>query len=286
MAPPSITKDVHVPKNLHGKIIGKQAATLKDIESDYPGVKVTVPRRNDPSEFVRLAGPEDAVRRAERRVLDIAGVLSDEAAAERKKVDELRRDKDRLFEEANKAMGPKRHQLLDAAHAKKRELEEEQKAAAQRIFKRKNTGYGLEQMDLHGLHLDEAMERVRERLKKLEAGDVASVEIITGAGHHSEGNKARIKPAVEALLKERSSTLSYEEMGGGGGFKVRLSYGDTAVPVGGVPVGGVPVQIEVEAASGGSGFLSALLSCFGCFSKREESSQSTRAPGECTMERT
>ena len=88
MAPPSITKDVQVPKNLHGKIIGKQAATLKDIESDYPGVKVTVPRRNDPSEFVRLAGPEDAVRRAERRVLDIAGVLSDEAAAERKKVDE------------------------------------------------------------------------------------------------------------------------------------------------------------------------------------------------------
>ena len=281
MAPPSITKDVYVPKNLHGKIIGKQAATLKDIESDYPGVKVTVPRRNDPSEFVRLAGPEDAVRRAERRVLDIAGVLSDEAAAERKKVDELRRDKDRLFEEANKAMGPKRHQLLDAAHAKKRELEEEQKAAAQRIFKRKNTGYGLEQMDLHGLHLDEAMERVRERLKKLEAGDVASVEIITGAGHHSEGNKARIKPAVEALLKERSSTLSYEEMGGGGGFKVRLSYGDTAVLV-----GGVPVQIEVEAASGGSGFsgfLSALLSCFGCFSMREPS---TPAPGESTMERT
>ena len=35
MAPPSITKDVHVPKNLHGKIIGKQAATLKDIESDF-----------------------------------------------------------------------------------------------------------------------------------------------------------------------------------------------------------------------------------------------------------
>ena len=31
---------------------------------------------------------------------------------------------------------------------------------------------------------------------------------------HSEGHKARIKPAVEALLKERSSTLRYEAMAG------------------------------------------------------------------------
>lgn len=260
MSPPSITKDVHVPKNMHGKIIGKQAATLKDIESDYPGVKVTVPRRNDPSELIRLAGPEDAVRHAERRVLDIAGVLSDEAAAERKKADELRRDKDRLFEEANKASGPRRHQLLDAAHAKKRELEEEEEKAARRIFKRKNTGYGLDQMDLHGLHLDEAMAHVSERLKRLEAGDVASVELITGAGHHSEGHRAKIKPAVEALLKERASTLGYEAMPGGGGFKVYKA------------VGGVPAQVEVEAASGGGGFLSLLLSCCGlCASKREAS---------------
>ena len=56
MAPPTVTKDVRVPKSLHGKIIGKKAATLKDIESDYPGVKVIVPQRNDPSEIVRLAG--------------------------------------------------------------------------------------------------------------------------------------------------------------------------------------------------------------------------------------
>ena len=251
MAPPSISKSVRVPKDLHGKIIGKQAATLKDIESDYPGVKVTVPKRDDPSDLVRLAGPEDAVARAERRVLDIAGVLSDEAAAERKRADDLRREKDRLFDEANRASGPKRHQMLEAAHAKKRQLEAEEKAAAQRIFKRKNTGYGLEQMDLHGLHLDEAMEKVRERLRRLEAGDVASVELITGAGHHSEGNKAKLKPAVEALLQQKASTLSYEPMAGGGGFTVQRAGGG----------------VQVEAASGGGGlggFLSMLLSWCGC----------------------
>ena len=253
MAPPHTTKDVKVPKNLHGKIIGAKAATLKDIESDYPGVKVTVPKRDDPSEFVHLAGPADAVSRAERRVLDIAGVLSDESAAERKKADALRKEKDRLFDEANKAQGPKRRELMDKAHEKKRQLEEEEHAAAQRIFKKKNSGYGLEQMDLHGLHLDEAMEKVKERLKKIEAGDVPSCEFITGAGHHSEGNKAKIKPAVEALLKQQSATLSYEPMDGGGGF--------TVYKVGGAPGG---------AGGGIGGFFGMILSLFGCASKRSD----------------
>jgi hypothetical protein len=82
-------------------------------------------------------------------------------------------------------------------------------------------------------------------------------------------------------------------MGGGGGFKVRLSYEEEKPVVAPVPVGGVPVQIEVdEGASGGGGlggFVSALLlSCFGCFSKPEtpEAVQSTRAPVQSNMERT
>ena len=49
-------------------------------------------------------------------------------AAERKRADEMRREKDRLFDEANRASGQKRHQLLEAAHAKKRQLEAEEKA--------------------------------------------------------------------------------------------------------------------------------------------------------------
>ena len=244
----SVNKSVKVDKALHGKIIGKKAATLKDIESDYPGVKVIVPKRDDPSEMIQLSGPADAVARAEKRVLDISG-QRDDANAERSRADGLRKEKDSLFDRANKANGQEKRQLLDAAHAKKRELEEEEKAAAKRIFKRKNTGYGLEQMDLHGLRVEEAMAQVRERLRRLEAGDVSSVEIITGAGHHSEQNRAKIRPAVEQLLQE-NTRLRYEPMSSGGGFEVSLAEG--ASPTGG----------------DGGGFFSAILRFFGCVSRR------------------
>jgi len=249
----SIHKTVKVDKALHGKIIGKKAATLKDIESDYPGVKVTVPKRDDPSDLIQLSGPADAVARAEARVLDISGQLSDEAARDRGRAEALRKEKDALFDKAHKSSGQEKRRLLDAAHAKKRELELEETAAAKRIFRRKNTGYGLEQIDLHGLHVDEAMAQVKERLRRLEAGDMASVEIITGAGHHSEQNRAKIRPAVELLLHENTK-LRYKPMSSGGGFEVSL-------------VDGVSPSRDDE-EGGFAGFLSAVLRFFGCASKR------------------
>jgi hypothetical protein len=51
---------VKVPKELHGKVIGKGAATLKDIESDY-GVRLIVPKRDDASDQVVIEGTPEAV---------------------------------------------------------------------------------------------------------------------------------------------------------------------------------------------------------------------------------
>ena len=54
-------------------------------------------------------------------------------------------------------------------------------------------------------------------------GGVAAslLELIPGAGHHSAGGKAAIKPAVEALLKERE--LAFEERVGTLMVKLSLS---------------------------------------------------------------
>ena len=117
MSPSTTQRDIRVPKALHGKVVGTKRATLRDIESDYPGVKVTVPRQDDPSELIHISGPADAVSRAEKRVLDISGQLSDDAARERAKADALRKEKDALFEQANHTQDrAKKHQLLDAAY--------------------------------------------------------------------------------------------------------------------------------------------------------------------------
>lgn len=271
MAPPAVTKDLQVPKRLHGKIIGRKAATIRDIESDYPGVKVTVPRRNDPSELVRLEGPADAVRRAEHRVRDIAGLVADEAAHERAKAEGLRREKDVLFSRAQRTRDPqKRHQLLDEAHAKKRAFEAEEAEAAKRIFRTRNSGYGLEQIDLHGLHLDEALEQVRDRLCRLEAGEVRghTVEIITGAGHHSEHHRAKLRPAVEELLKQKRQTLSYGATQGGGGFQVYRVEGSRTTSTSGTGEIEVELQGQGPRGRGGlAGFLSMVVAFFCCGGK-------------------
>lgn len=78
------------------------------------------------------------------------------------------------------------------------------------------------EIDLHGLFLDEALDATREFLrywsKKTPSRD--TVLIITGAGHHSENNKAVIRPAVEELLQKES--LEYESVHGNGAFRVVL----------------------------------------------------------------
>ena len=55
-----------------------------------------------------LAGPADAVARAEKRVLDISGQI-DVVANERAKADALRKEKDALFDQANRTQDRQNH---------------------------------------------------------------------------------------------------------------------------------------------------------------------------------
>ena len=178
---------VQVPKKLQGKIIGRRGATLADIESDYPGVHVQVPRRNDPSTDVVITGPSAAVKHAEARVLDICGMSSINNDA-RKEANRLYDEAHRLFEEAKSVHGDKarRDGLWARAKAKKKEAQAAQMKAAREIFAQKNAGYGDDQMDLHGLHVNEAVDLVEERLKQVDTslrnGALPDLTIITGAG--------------------------------------------------------------------------------------------------------
>ncbi|CAM9843575.1 unnamed protein product, partial [Hapterophycus canaliculatus] len=86
--------------------------------------------------------------------------------------------------------GKKHGHLMEAAN----------KRAAQAIIKPQNadkTGV----LDLHGLYVAEATEAATDfLLKQQKAKRFREVEIITGAGHHSQGHHAKIRPAVERLI--------------------------------------------------------------------------------------
>ena len=78
------------------------------------------------------------------------------------------------------------------------------------------------EIDLHGLHLDEAMGAIREFFRhwSKKASSRKTVLVITGAGRHSENHKAVIRPKVEQLLQQQR--LDYRSVHGNGAFEVTL----------------------------------------------------------------
>lgn len=81
------------------------------------------------------------------------------------------------------------------------------KGCAARIAMRINRGrgqLGFMQVDLHALHIDEALEQVEHGINHLPLINPGGVVVryITGRGAHSDAG-AKLKPAVIALLEDR-----------------------------------------------------------------------------------
>lgn len=77
--------------------------------------------------------------------------------------------------------------------------------AAQKIFDSRNSTsqlYAERMMDLHGLHVAEAVEFLAHMLPKLADEGLENMYLVTGSGHHSKGpqSNARLLPAVEQFL--------------------------------------------------------------------------------------
>lgn len=89
-------------------------------------------------------------------------------------------------------------------------------AAAETIFQYRNGKKPKTYIDLHGLFVDEALRYLTKRMDSLKKGDL---EVVTGAGHHSENHVAKIKPAVIKLFQDRH--LRFEPINAGD-LKVHL----------------------------------------------------------------
>ena len=64
------------------------------------------------------------------------------------------------------------------------------------------TAMNLARVDLHGLFVAEAEQRVHRHLELCEKVGVARTVIITGKGLHSRDGVAKLRPAVEKLLRD------------------------------------------------------------------------------------
>ncbi|CAN8063113.1 unnamed protein product [Agarophyton chilense] len=78
-------------------------------------------------------------------------------------------------------------------------MKELHRKAANAIFATRNPPHVHDVIDLHGLHVNEAIERLPSALE----GKKGRVRILTGTGHHTKGTgRARLRPAVKKWLQD------------------------------------------------------------------------------------
>lgn len=193
--------------------------------------------------------------------MDIIGRTGDQVNSIRDRTNVLRQEKDALFKQAYDSQnGAQRDALFIQANKKKVEFEQAEIRVGDEIFAMKNKGYGDDQMDLHGLTVKESERVVELRLTKVHS-KIASggfeLTIITGAGHHSENNVAKIKPAIIDLLRSKGYRFHEDDTGG------MIMVSATGQPTSSIPGGGSkPAQ---KPADDFEAFIESVFAFFSCF---------------------
>ncbi|KAK5579141.1 hypothetical protein RB653_008820 [Dictyostelium firmibasis] len=227
------SKTLNVDKELHKYIIGTKGATIKQIKEDT-GCDIEIPENG---ETITVRGSSDSdCQRAIDMINKIKGEhktqnqkdkeyndMKDDHEKEHQRTeelykkgqdkvdriakerDDLHKQADKAFESGDKSLG---HQLREQAKAKTQELEKASKEASRSVFLAKNAKNDKFTVDLHGLHANDAIELLVERLDEIKSSKGKEFTIITGAGNHSDANGPKIKPMVHKLMKEKGYTYS------------------------------------------------------------------------------
>ncbi|KAH8979140.1 hypothetical protein EDB92DRAFT_1905860 [Lactarius akahatsu] len=128
-----------------------------------------------------------------------------------KKLREQAQRKGREMSEArSRAKSATQKGRLGAAHAHRQdalaresEMKELNKRAAKIVFRENNKNRGGGMIDLHGLHVAEAIQVSEYQLQTARSRGDQAVRFIVGKGLHSDAGGAKIRPALEDFLTKR-----------------------------------------------------------------------------------
>mmetsp|Transcript_10452 Transcript_10452/g.27251 ORF Transcript_10452/g.27251 Transcript_10452/m.27251 type:complete len:199 (-) Transcript_10452:657-1253(-) len=131
--------------------------------------------------------------------------LDDRSAA-----DALYKKRNACFAESTKAYNRGQHQLAKKKSEEGKRFDsrakERARKAADATFARNNEGRPANEVDLHGLYVDEALERVENAISTARWSQILrrpvakDITFIVGKGLHSQDGVAKIKPAVLKLV--------------------------------------------------------------------------------------
>ncbi|KAG2198883.1 hypothetical protein INT47_010288 [Mucor saturninus] len=165
--------------------------------------------------------------------LDTGSTLNSVYMKEREQAIEYGMLRNRFFSRATeyylKGDGAKARLYSMEAKRYNRMMQEMHTEASQRIFESRSQHEAF--VDLHGLHEDEAIRMIEQRLGEMKSQYGGIIYIVTGTGHHSGANglskrQSKLKPTVQAYLKSEHYRFAETSMVGdnkGGIFAVDLS---------------------------------------------------------------
>ena len=199
-------------------LLGHGGATIKKIERDS-GARIQIDRKRG---SVSYEGTETQVNNAKALVAAAAlkaheapdycgedgGKKRAKALRVQKRSREAKRQAHELWEKGDKAGAKTMSERGKELDAQAKKLHDQ---AAHAIYLHRNGGRPDNYIDLHGLFVEEALRFLKERLKTFAPGE--KLEVVTGAGHHSEDHQAKIKPAVIEYLGKKK--LRWEELNAG-----------------------------------------------------------------------
>lgn len=144
----------------------------------------------------------------------------------REEAQELARKRNELYKRANQAFengqGAYAHELVQRSKELNSLMREAHQSAMVATFNSLNPEFLnplWKSIDLHGLHVDEALRVVKMAIHAKKRQGHRVLYIITGAGKHSDHSRARLKPAVENFLRSKGLVHTHKNHGE---FKVYL----------------------------------------------------------------
>ncbi|KAG9102548.1 asparagine-linked glycosylation protein [Ceratobasidium sp. 370] len=96
--------------------------------------------------------------------------------------------------------GAEAKRLSEEGKRHKAEMERLDKEASDWIFEQVNLDSDPDELDLHGLYVKEAIARTESAVQAAQRRGDSQIKIIVGKGLHSQGQVAKLKPAIEELM--------------------------------------------------------------------------------------
>ncbi|KAH9083569.1 hypothetical protein EDB83DRAFT_28342 [Lactarius deliciosus] len=219
-APPDSGRGVY-----HSNVASPRAQTLNwtQLSSTRTQPPSRVPAREPTESEPRLPtalAPAPAVVSSGFRPDEPASVEDLEFA--KKLRDQARRRGREMTEAYSRAKSAQKKGLRGASQAHRQEAmahesakKELDKQAAKIIFRENNKNRKDGMIDLHGLHVPEAVRLAKDQVESARSSGDEPVRFIVGKGLHSNAGEAKIRPALEDLFNKRGVTHSLDPRNAG-----------------------------------------------------------------------